>query len=48
MLSYFEGHSYLGSNSTDQTALANRIAGRQPIRLSAWASVNFTVKAAAV
>jgi uncharacterized protein YbjT (DUF2867 family) len=48
MLSYFEAHSYLGSNSTDRIALANKIAGRQPTRLSAWARANFTVKAAAV
>jgi uncharacterized protein YbjT (DUF2867 family) len=48
MLSYFEAHSYLGSNSTDRIALANKIAGRQPTTLSAWARANFTVKAAAV
>jgi uncharacterized protein YbjT (DUF2867 family) len=48
MLSYFEAHSYLGSPSTDRIALANKIAGRQPTRLSAWAAVNFTVKEAAV
>ncbi|HEV8332811.1 MAG TPA: NmrA/HSCARG family protein [Steroidobacteraceae bacterium] len=46
MLSYFEAHSYLGSPSTDRIALANKIAGRQPSRLSAWARANFTVKAA--
>ncbi len=48
MLSYFEAHSYLGSNSTDRIALANKVAGRQPTRLAAWARSNFTVKAAAV
>jgi uncharacterized protein YbjT (DUF2867 family) len=48
MLSYFEAHSYLGSPATDRIALANRIAGRQPTRLSAWARANFTAKAAAV
>lgn len=41
MLSYFEAHSYLGSPSTDRIALANKIAGRQPTRLSAWARANF-------
>lgn len=46
MLSYFEAHTYLGSNSTDRIALANKIAGRQPTRLSAWAQGNFTVEAA--
>jgi uncharacterized protein YbjT (DUF2867 family) len=44
MLSYFEAHSYLGSPSTERIALANRIAGRQPSKLSAWARANFTVK----
>ncbi len=48
MLSYFEAHTYLGSNSTDRIALANEIAGRQPTRLSAWAQANFTFKAPAV
>lgn len=48
MLSYFEAHSYLGSPSTDRIALANKIAGKQPTRLSAWARVNFTAKRAAV
>jgi uncharacterized protein YbjT (DUF2867 family) len=40
MLSYFETHSYLGSPSTERIALANRIAGKQPTGLSAWARVN--------
>jgi hypothetical protein len=48
MLSYFEAHTYLGSNQADRITLANEIAGRQPTRLSAWARANFTVKAAAV
>jgi uncharacterized protein YbjT (DUF2867 family) len=41
MFCYFQAHTYLGSDSRDQIALANRIAGRQPTRLSAWARVNF-------
>jgi len=41
MFSYFQEHSYLGSDSRDQIALANKIAGRQPTKLSAWARVNF-------
>jgi hypothetical protein len=41
MFSYFQAHSYLGSDSRDQIALANKIAGRQPTKLSAWARVNF-------
>jgi uncharacterized protein YbjT (DUF2867 family) len=39
--SYFQAHTYLGSNSYDQIALANKIAGRQPSSLSTWARVNF-------
>jgi hypothetical protein len=41
IFSYFQGHTYLGSDSYDQIALANKIAGRQPTELSAWAQVNF-------
>ncbi len=39
--SYWEAHTYLGSDSSDQIALANRIAGRQPTRFSTWARENF-------
>ena len=45
MFSYFQAHTYLGSDSHDRIALANRIAGRQPTNFSAWARVNFPVKA---
>ncbi len=41
MFSYFQAHTYLGSDSRDQVALANKIAGRQPTEFSAWARVNF-------
>ncbi len=41
MFSYWKAHTYLGSDSHDQIALANKIAGRQPTRFSAWARVNF-------
>ena len=41
MFSYFQAHTYLGSDSRDQIALANKIAGRQPTKLSAWARANF-------
>jgi len=44
--SYFEAHTYLGSNSYDEIALANKIAGRQPTKFSTWAQVNFPVQAA--
>ena len=38
---YFQAHTYLGSDSRDQIALANKIAGQQPTKFSAWAQVNF-------
>jgi uncharacterized protein YbjT (DUF2867 family) len=41
MFGYFQAHTYLGSDSRDQIALANKIAGRQPTKFSAWAQVNF-------
>jgi uncharacterized protein YbjT (DUF2867 family) len=41
MFSYWEAHTYLGSDSSDQIALANKIAGKEPTRFSAWAQVNF-------
>jgi uncharacterized protein YbjT (DUF2867 family) len=45
MFSYWEVHTYLGSDSHDRIALANKIAGRQPTNFSAWARVTFPVKA---
>ena len=44
--SYWEAHTYLGSDSSDQIALANKVAGRQPTKFSAWARVNFQVQTA--
>jgi uncharacterized protein YbjT (DUF2867 family) len=44
MLSYFQAHTYLGSDSSDRIALANKIAGRQPTRLSTWARLNLPVQ----
>jgi uncharacterized protein YbjT (DUF2867 family) len=41
MLEYFQAHTYLGSESRDQIALANKVAGKQPTRLSTWAKANF-------
>src|SRR6266403_4772540 len=38
---WFEAHTYLGSDSRDRIALANKIAGRQPTKFSTWAQVNF-------
>jgi uncharacterized protein YbjT (DUF2867 family) len=42
---YFQAHTYLGSDSRDRIALANKIAGRQPTKFSTWARVNFPVHA---
>src|SRR5437763_169917 len=47
MLAYFQAHSYLGSDSREQIALANTIMGRQPTRFSSWAKANFPVHQAA-
>jgi hypothetical protein len=41
MFSYFQAHTYLGSDSRDQIALANKITGRQPTKFAAWAQVSF-------
>jgi uncharacterized protein YbjT (DUF2867 family) len=41
MFNYFQAHTYLGPDSYDQIVLANKIAGRQPTKFSAWAQVNF-------
>ena len=43
---HFEAHTYLGSDSTDRIALANRIAGMKPTPLSTWARAHFSVPAA--
>jgi len=41
MFSYFQAHTYLGSDSSDRIALAAKIAGRQPTKFATWAQVNF-------
>jgi uncharacterized protein YbjT (DUF2867 family) len=41
MFSYFQAHTYLGSDSSDRIALADKIAGRQPTKFATWAQVNF-------
>jgi NmrA-like family len=46
MFGYFQAHTYLGSNPRDEIALANRIAGRQPSKLSTWANVTLPRKQA--
>jgi uncharacterized protein YbjT (DUF2867 family) len=44
MFGYWEAHTYLGSDSSDRIALANKIAGRQPTRFSSWARLNFPIQ----
>jgi len=41
--SYFQAHTYLGSDSNDRITLANKIAGRQPTKFSTWARLNVPV-----
>jgi uncharacterized protein YbjT (DUF2867 family) len=45
MIGYWEAHTYLGSDSSDRIALANKIAGMQPTKFSMWARTNFRVQA---
>src|SRR5882672_10714268 len=44
MFRYFEAHTYLGSESRDRIAFANKIAGRQPTKFSTWARLNVPVQ----
>jgi uncharacterized protein YbjT (DUF2867 family) len=44
---YFQAHTYLGSDSRDQIALADKVAGRPATKFAAWARANFPAKAAA-
>jgi len=44
---WFQAHTYLGSNSSYQIGLANKIAGRQPTKFSTWAHANVPVHASA-
>jgi uncharacterized protein YbjT (DUF2867 family) len=47
MLSYFEAHTYLGSNSRDAIALANKVSGQEPTSFAKWAKANFAIPASA-
>ena len=47
MLAYFEAYTYLGSDSREAIALANKVAGFQPTKFAAWAKTNFAVSEAA-
>ena len=42
--SHFQAHTYLGSDSHDQIALANKMAGTQPSKFATWARANFPVR----
>ena len=42
--SYWEAHTYLGSDSNDRIALANKIAAGQPTTFATWARQNFPVQ----
>jgi uncharacterized protein YbjT (DUF2867 family) len=45
MFGYFQLHTYLGPDSANQIALANKIAGRQPSKFEPWARAKFPVQA---
>ena len=47
MLAYFEAHTYLGTDSRDAIALANKVSGQQPTPFAAWAQTRFAIPAAA-
>ena len=47
MLAYFEAHTYLGAESKEAVALANKVAGRQPTKFAAWAQSHFATSKAA-
>ena len=42
--SYFQAHTYLGSDSHEQIALANEVANRQPSKFATWAQANFPAR----
>jgi hypothetical protein len=41
MFAYFQAHTYLGSDSRDEIALANKVAGKPATKFVPWARVNF-------
>jgi uncharacterized protein YbjT (DUF2867 family) len=43
MFGYFQTYTYLGSDSTEEIALANKTAGKQPTKFAIWAQSNFPV-----
>ena len=47
MLAYFGAHTYLGADSREAIALANKVSGRQPTKFAAWSQTKFAIPAAA-
>ena len=43
MFAYWEAHTYLGSDSSERIALAEKVAGRKPTTFPAWARANFPI-----
>ena len=41
MFAYFQAHTYLGSESRDEIALANKVAGKPATKFLPWARANF-------
>ncbi len=41
MFSYWEAHTYMGSDLSGRVALANKVADREPTRFATWARKNF-------
>jgi hypothetical protein len=41
---YFQTYMYLGTDSDEQIALANMVAGRKPTNFATWARENFPMK----
>jgi hypothetical protein len=44
MFSYFQAHTYLGSDSYDRIAHGNNIADRQPSTFSTWARLHVPIQ----
>jgi hypothetical protein len=40
ILAYFEVYTYLGSDSPGAVALADKVAGRQPMKFAVWPGLN--------
>jgi uncharacterized protein YbjT (DUF2867 family) len=47
MFAYFQAHTYLGSDSRDEIALANKVAGKSATKFLSWARAHFSDSEAA-